>query len=239
MTADRQCKNLGIFAYKDRSILTCRELSLLAAVEGRTGYITSTVTTAAHIIGPSAARRHRGIASTTQDQSRTPHEVEPSALDVGTPRLTTTEADTAPAESLGDVGRPRETWEVSRLLSPLLALPTRSDTRATQTAQPARVHRGTQATTSTPRVDQATQSDSDWEPTTRTSATQTEDAADPAIREASPSYTPPGTPPALRRARSAPIKPQRRPRPSRTSRWGLVKFTRAEPVIAYRERQRP
>ncbi|CAL1681127.1 unnamed protein product [Lasius platythorax] len=88
--------------------------------------------------------------------------------------------------------------------------------------------------TSTPHVDQATQSDSDWEPTTRTSATQTEDAVDPAVREASPSYTPPGTPPTLRRARSAPIKPPKRSRTSR-SRWGPAKFTRAEPVITYRD----
>ncbi|KMQ88177.1 protein cbr-spd-5, partial [Lasius niger] len=53
---------------------------------------------------------------------------------------------------------PRETWEVPHLLSPLLASPTRSDIRDTQTAQPAHVHRGTQASTPTPRVEQATQS---------------------------------------------------------------------------------
>ncbi|KMQ82912.1 hypothetical protein RF55_21487, partial [Lasius niger] len=175
------------------------------------------------------------------DQDRTPRAVELPALDAGTPRVTTTEAYKAPAESLGDVRRytsPRETWEVPHLLSPLPSSPTRSGTRATQTAQPARVHRGTQVSTSTPHVDQATQSDSDWEPITRSSATQTEDAIEPTVREASPSYTPPGTPPTLRRARSAPIKPPGRSRTSR-SRWGPAKFTRTEPVIAYQERRRP
>ncbi|CAL1681125.1 unnamed protein product [Lasius platythorax] len=60
-------------------VLTCRELSphSLEAVKAGTSYNTSTVTTAAHITGPRAASRHCGIASTSQDQDRTPRAVEP------------------------------------------------------------------------------------------------------------------------------------------------------------------
>lgn len=68
---------------------------------------------------------------------------------------------------------PREAWTAPPLLSPLPASPTHPVTRETQTVPTSRVHRGIQAGP-TPGVDQASQSDSDWEPSTRTSSTQTD-----------------------------------------------------------------
>ncbi|XP_029674528.1 uncharacterized protein LOC115242404 [Formica exsecta] len=68
---------------------------------------------------------------------------------------------------------PREAWTAPPLLSPLPASPTRPVTRETQTIPPSRVRRGVQAGPPS-GVNQASQSDSDWEPSTRVSSTQTD-----------------------------------------------------------------
>ena len=127
---------------------------------------------------------------------------------------------------------PRETWVVPPLISPLHASPTPPTSTATQTAAPARVHRGTQARVVVRSVDQATQSDSDWEPPLTSAATQTETPGPdpPELR----SHTPPGLPPARERARSAPAPTGIT---ARRSRWGPLRRTRTKPSITYRERR--
>ena len=135
---------------------------------------------------------------------------------------------------------PREAFILPTLLSPLPPSPspfvgdtTRRDAR-TQTLPPSRVHRGTQVA-STDTADKGT--DSEWE--TQSVASQTEPP------EPERSYTPPGTPPALRRnkrAKSAPHSTSsaqaRAPRHSR-SQYGPVRWTLTRPSISWCERATP
>lgn len=112
--------------------------------------------------------------------------------------------------------------------------PVRSTSRSTQTLPTSKVHRGTQVSTLHLGLDQATQSDSDWEPTTRSASTQTEDAARPTSPELR-SYTSPGTSPAWKRCRSALVEIRAlSPEPGQ---WGPIQYTRTAPHIAYRERR--
>ncbi|XP_070152032.1 serine/arginine repetitive matrix protein 1-like [Polyergus mexicanus] len=155
---------------------------------------------------------------------------------------------------------PREAWTAPPLLSPLPASPTRSVTRETQTLPPSRVHRGVQAAPPS-GVDQASQSDSDWEPTTSVSSTQTdpEDTArsTATTTELKPSSRQPSPRPkaSSTRSRKTPqheLKPSSRApstqpkaastghrRPSKTARyeqWGPLQQTRSTPSITWSER---
>ncbi|KMQ87563.1 gag-pol polyprotein [Lasius niger] len=128
-------------------------------------------------------------------------------------------------------------WRLSRSTQPpndVGPSPTRSVAKATQTVPTARVYRGTQATVELTSIDQSTQSDSDWEPSTRSAATQT-DEAKPSTSSQEPRRT---LPPARKRAQSAPLRPQIPAKSTRASRWGPVRQTKTLPVISYRERRR-
>ncbi|CAL1672788.1 unnamed protein product [Lasius platythorax] len=116
--------------------------------------------------------------------------------------------------------------------STLHASPTPPTSTATQTAAPARVHRGTQARVEVRSVDQATQSDSDWEPPLTSAATQTDTPGPDPLETRS--NTPPGLPPARKRARSAPAPTGRT---SRRNRWGPLRRTQTKPSITFRERR--
>ncbi|KAM0730379.1 hypothetical protein ACS0PU_002708 [Formica fusca] len=117
-------------------------------------------------------------------------------------------------------------WSYPPCLSPLPPSPAPyARDHETQTNPVCRVHRGTQSrastsekatqVTDTSTCDRATQSDlSDWEESTRTSATQTDEPTQPER-----SYTPPGTPPALR------------------TKWGPPRYTSTTPSLQWRERR--
>ena len=122
---------------------------------------------------------------------------------------------------------PRESWDIPPLLSPLPPSPNPQTNRreaGTQTLPPSRVTRGTQASTSS--EDRGT--DAEWETTSVGSQTDSPS-------EFERSHTPPGTPPAWRRAgraRSAPFVGQTR----KPEQYGPVRWTRTQPSISWRER---